>query len=256
MGDMNLAEKMIIEASKSGADICKFQTWSEKNLKSGPWDHDGRREIYKKAQLSIEDHRNLKNICEENSVGFMTSIFNINDLIFLEKMNMNMIKIPSHEIHNLDLIQATTKNFKTILVSTGAAKWEEIEKIMELPETKKLIFMHCVSTYPCPPEKINLSRMAELKKMTNIVGYSGHYQGIEDGIAAMCLGASYIEKHFTINHDLPGRDNKFAILPVEMKKLCDFRNKFEDMNINLGLEMQECEEDTFNNYRGRWSGNA
>ena len=76
MGDMELAKNMIISAAKSGADICKFQTWSEKNLKSGPWDNDGRREIYKKAELSEEQHFELKKICEENKVLFLTSVFN------------------------------------------------------------------------------------------------------------------------------------------------------------------------------------
>ena len=113
--------------------------------------------------------------------------------------------------------------------------------------------MHCVSTYPCPPEKINLPRMEELKKFTRIVGYSGHYPGIDDAIAAMCHGATIVEKHFTIDQDLPGRDNKFAILPNDMKALCDFRDNYEKMDIDLGLDLQECEIDTFENYRGRWS---
>ena len=77
MGDMSLASKMIEAASKSGADICKFQTWSEKNLKEGPWDKDGRREIYKKAELDEQKHIFLKKTCEENNVEFLTSIFNI-----------------------------------------------------------------------------------------------------------------------------------------------------------------------------------
>ena len=253
MGDMDLAERMIISAAQSGADICKFQTWSEGKLKGGSWDNDGRREIYKKAQLSQDDHLLLKNICEKNSVKFMTSVFNKNDLEFLSELNMDMIKVPSHEVYNLELIEATVEIFDTVLVSTGAAKWDEVKNIYKSVTSKKLVPMHCVSTYPCPPENINLPRLEELKKINSIVGYSGHFSGIDDGIAAMCHGATIIEKHFTIDQDLPGRDNKFAILPNEMKALCDFRDNYGKMNIDLGLDLQECEMDTYENYRGRWS---
>lgn len=253
MGDMDLAKKMIISASENGANICKFQTWSEKRLKSGPWDNDGRREIYKKAELSMDDHILLKEFCEKNSVKFMTSIFNINDIENLSSLDMKMIKIPSHEIYNLELIQSTASAFETVLISTGAAKWSEIIKITDNVSFDKFIFMHCVSTYPCPLDNINLPRMEELKKFNDVVGYSGHYQGIDDAVAAICQGATIIEKHFTIDQDLPGRDNKFAITPKEMKKLADFRSNYVKMNIDRGLDLQENEMDTYQNYRGRWS---
>lgn len=256
MGNMDLAEKMIISAASSGVDICKFQTWSESNLTDGSWDDDGRRAIYKKAQLSQGNHHFLKNICEKNSVQFMTSVFNKNDLEFLSELNMNAIKVPSHEVYNLELIQATIRDYENVLISTGAAKWIEVKNICDSVDLNKITLMHCVSTYPCPPEKINLPRMVELKKITKAVGYSGHYPGIDDAIAAMCHGAIIVEKHFTIDQDLPGRDNKFAILPDEMKNLCDFRDNYEKMNIDLGLDLQGCEVDTFENYRGRWSKNG
>ena len=85
------------------------------------------------------------------------------------------------------------------------------------------------------------------------VGYSGHCEGIEDGIAAVSKGVDFVEKHFTTDQDLPGRDNKFAILPEQMKNLSQFRDHFLEMKIDLGKNLQECEMDTFQNYRGRWS---
>ena len=80
MGNMNLAKKMILQAAKSGADICKFQTWKVENLKPGPWDQDGRKEIYKKAQLKKQDYKKLISICRKNNVEFLTSVFNLEDL--------------------------------------------------------------------------------------------------------------------------------------------------------------------------------
>ena len=253
MGDMALAEEMIKSAAVNGADICKFQTWTEDKLKPGAWDEDGRRDIYKNAQLSKENHIFLKKVCEEQSVLFLTSVFNISDMEFVAGLGREMIKIPSHEVYNLELIQAATDNFATILVSTGAARWEEVKKITESVDSNRVVLLHCVSTYPCPPDKINLPRMQKLKELTGTVGYSGHYTGIDDAIAAICHGATIVEKHFTIDRDLPGRDNKFAILPEQMKSLANFRDNYEKMNIDLGLNLQECEMDTYENYLGRWS---
>ena len=159
MGNMDLAEKMIKSASKCGVDFCKFQTWSEKNLKPGPWDTDGRREIYIKSELSKDDHKFLIDVCNDNDILFFTSVFNINDLEFLSTLNLNYIKIPSHEVYNLELITESAKLFENVLVSTGAAKWSEIEDIKNNVKSDNLIYMHCVSAYPCPSDKINLPRI-------------------------------------------------------------------------------------------------
>ncbi len=254
MGDMDLAKRMIYSAHENGADICKFQTWSEKKLKPGPWDFDGRREIYKKAQLSVDDHLVLKDYCKSIGSVFMTSVFNENDLKILTDLGLNSVKIPSHEIHNTNLIKSSAKLFEKIFISCGASNWDEIKILPNLISSKNYVLMHCVSTYPCPPEKINFPRMDEIKKISPVFGYSGHYNNIEDGMIAICKGAKYIEKHFTIDQSLPGRDNKFAILPSQMKDLSNFRNLFESMTENLGMNLQGCEKDTYENYRGRWSG--
>ena len=254
LGNIKLAEKFIKAASENGADFCKFQTWSVKNLKAGAWDDDGRRKIYEKAQLSEKDHFKLKKICKKYRVKFLTSVFNINDIPFLKKLNRDCIKIPSHEVYNLKLINEAIKNFNVVLVSAGAAKWSEIIKITKLKNyKKKVILMHCVSSYPLDIKNINFPKFHELKKISKSVGYSGHFNGIEDAILAVSLGASYIEKHFTINRKLPGRDNKFAILPSQLNQINEYKNKCDFMNIDQGKNLQKCELDIFNNYRGRWS---
>lgn len=254
LGDMSLAEKMIKSAAINGADICKFQSWDVKDLKEGSWDNDGRKEIYKKAGLSIDDHIYLKKVCDDNDVGFMTSIFNRKFIQIVKKLDVNIIKIPSHEIHNENLINEVASNFEITLISTGAAYWNEVKKYKDLFRSKKLIPMHCVSSYPCEEENINLPRIKEIKKLSQIYGYSGHLNNINDAIAAIGMGCTYIEKHFTIDKNLPGRDNLNAILPEDMKSLSNFKLSFEKMSTNKGLDLQDQELDIYNNYRGRWGG--
>ena len=256
MGDMKLAEKMISEASKSGADYCKFQTWKVKNLKNGPWDSDGRLEIYNKAELSDENHLQLVKLCEKYKVKFLTSLFNIGDLDFVSKLSSKAIKIPSHEIYNLDLIKKSCENFKKVFISVGACEWEEFNNILKSGiNLKKVFFMHCVSSYPLSEENVNFPKLYKIKEKHSQIGYSGHLKGIEDAIAAISFGASIVEKHFTIDNNLPGRDNKFALLPSEMKQISNYRDIFSKMNIDKGLDVQDCEMDIYKNYRGRWSKN-
>ncbi len=256
MGDMQLAEKMISEASKSGADYCKFQTWKVKNLKDGPWNKDGRLEIYNKAELSNQNHSTLVELCKKYNVNFLTSVFNINDLDFISKLSDMAIKVPSPENYNLDLIKMASKKFKKIFISLGACKWEEFNNILKMDiDLKKIYFMHCVSSYPLKDENVNFPKLLKIKNVHNQIGYSGHLKGVEDAIAAISLGAIVVEKHFTTDNDLPGRDNKFALLPDEMKKISNYRDIFSKMNIDKGLDVQECEMDIYKNYRGRWSKN-
>tara|TARA_B100000700_G_scaffold300036_1_gene367701 strand:+ start:2569 stop:3384 length:816 start_codon:yes stop_codon:yes gene_type:complete len=253
MGDMSLASKFINSAASNGANVCKFQTWSEKNLKEGPWDNDGRRDIYKKAELSKDDHLHLIDECKKNNVDFLTSVFDINSLDMLSQIGVKKIKIPSHEINNSNLIKIACENFDEVIVSAGAANWDEIMSLKKFIMLDKAIILHCVSSYPCPSNIINMPKLLKLKKEFNKVGYSGHFQGIDDAITAICLGATVIEKHFTIDNNLPGRDNQFAILPPDLKKISKFRDNFLNMMNDKGLDLQESERDIYNNYRGRWS---
>ena len=256
MGDMALAEKMISEASKSGAEYCKFQTWKVKNLKDGPWNTDGRLEIYNKAELSDQDHSKLVDLCKKYKVNFLTSVFNIKDIEFVSKLSNEAIKIPSHEVYNLDLIKEACNKFKKIFISVGACKWEEFNNILKLDiDLNKVFFMHCVSSYPLTDENVNFPKLLEIKKKHSQIGYSGHLKGVDDAIAAISFGAMIVEKHFTIDNDLPGRDNKFALLPEDMKIISNYRDIFSKMNIDKGLDVQECEMDIYKNYRGRWSKN-
>ncbi len=253
MGNINLAEKMIKMASKSGADYAKFQTWQVKNLKNGPWDNDGRREIYQKAELRQDQYRILKKICTRNKIKFLTSLFNPDDLSLISDLRLDTIKIPSPENRNSELLKICSKYFKNIYLSTGAAKIEEIKKSYKFIKKNNVTLMHCVSMYPCPDKNINLSRIQKLKKIHSKIkiGISDHSPDTLSTLFSLPLGVELIEKHFTIDNNLPGRDNKFAILPAALKSLRDKISRFEKMQkFNEKLSKEEVEVRKV--YSGRW----
>ena len=253
MGDMGLAEEMICEAANAGADYAKFQTWSVDALKAGPWNSDGRLEIYRKAELTRAQHERLADFCEQKSIKFLTSLFNIRDVEWLADILSGIVKIPSHEVYNLDLIKKASGYFDQMLISTGASSWSEIMHLPDMIPSSQVTLMHCVSSYPCLDDNVNLPRIRDLRTISNSIGYSGHGIGIFDALAAAEYNLDFIEKHFTLDRNLPGRDNQFAILPEELKTLCQYLKVRERMNVHRGRDFQECERDVVVTYRGRWS---
>lgn len=253
-GDMSLAKQMIKAAADNGATYAKFQTWSVDRLKPGAWDEDGRRQIYEKAELTSEQHVELINYCDELGIKFLSSVFSIPDAELLVGLGVREVKIPSFESRNHELIQYCNTNFETVFMSTGTSLFEEIEESAQYMNQAQWYLLHCVSTYPCSPSIANLLRMDRLKVFGLPVGYSDHIQGVESAKVAIGEGALVIEKHFTVDNDLPGRDNKFAILPEQLLDLTNFIKLREEMFITHGDNFQECELDSRNNYTGRFNG--
>jgi sialic acid synthase SpsE len=253
-GDMELAKEMIRAAAEAGATYAKFQSWSASRLKPGVWDTDGRREIYEKAELTRERHIELINYCNQVGIKFMSSVFSIKDAELLVELGVEDVKIPSFESRNHELIEYCDKNFKTVFMSTGTSTFDEIKESLRFLNLCDLYLLHCVSTYPCNPSMSNITRMNRLKTLHMPVGYSDHIQGVESAKVAIGEGARVIEKHFTTDNDLPGRDNKFAVLPHELKDLTDYIKMREEMFISHGDDFQESELDSRNNYTGRFDG--
>ena len=254
MGDLSLAEEMICAAKESGADIVKFQYWNPDYLKPGSWDSDGRREIYQKAELSKEDHLKLKSFCENLNIEFLSSAFSVPDAELLVEIGCSAVKIPSFESRNKELIAYCNENFSTIIMSCGTSTFDEIEESVGLINKADLYLMHCVSVYPGEYNEANLPKMNELKKLCNKVGLSDHIEGVESSKIAIGEGAVILEKHFTIDNDLPGRDNKFAILPKQLKDLTDYIKNRSLMLENLGLGFNDKENNSRLNYTGRFNG--
>lgn len=256
MGDLTLAKEMVFSASQSGADTCKFQYWNPQNLKPGDWDIDGRRQIYEKAKLNDSKINDLKSICSDNNVNFLLSVFSIEDAKKMYELGMDSIKIPSHESYNIDLHKFCISNFKNVYSSLGACSEKELNKLINLykdkPNKTYVNAMHCVSSYPCKNDNLNLPRLNYLKKNFQSVGLSDHTGSIFSGSVAVGIGATVIEKHFTTDNNLPGRDNKFALDPDNFKTYCNGIREAQQMMQFKGLDSLDVESDIIENYRGRW----
>ena len=258
MGDIALAEKMIAAASASGASTAKFQYWNPDKLKKGAWDTDGRRQIYEKAKLSEEKISKLTELCDANKINFLVSVFNCEDLQFVLNFSKKAIKIPSHEVANLELINMALNEVEQVHLSLGACSERELMNVVEIvnksrPNDTNVTAMHCVSSYPCEEKNINLPRLDVLRKLFNCtLGLSDHTTSSIVPALAVMKGVKVVEKHFTVNRDLPGRDNKFAMLPDMFKNMVDNCVSAENALIDHGIDAQESEMDTINNFRGRW----
>jgi sialic acid synthase SpsE len=253
-GDMELAKDMITAAAAAGADYAKFQTWSVDRLKNGPWDSDGRRAIYEKAELSVDDHKLLIEHCAAVGVKFLSSVFSLQDAKLLFELGCREVKIPSFESRNHQLLKYCNETFDTVFMSTGTSTASEVLDSKAIFKKATLYLLHCVSTYPGTYEKANLPKMHFLQSIHDLVGYSDHIEGIESAKVAVAQGAMVIEKHFTVDRNLPGRDNKFAILPQELLALSKFISYYNNMMINHGNDFQQEEQEARQKYTGRFDG--
>jgi len=253
MGSISLAEKMIKAAKNSGADYAKFQTWSVNSLKPGPWDKDGRRQIYEKAELNKEDYSKILKICKKYKIKFLTSLFNHKDYELIKHLKSDTIKIPSPENRNTELLKFVSKKYKNIFLSTGAAKINEIKKSVKYLHKNQVTIMHCVSSYPCDDKNVNLNRISKLKGIAGNVGLSDHSSDILSCMFSLSHGISLIEKHFTIDNTLPGRDNKFAILPSQFLQLRKNIDRYYLMLKNNNEFFIPQEKEIRKVYSGRWS---
>jgi len=253
MGDIELAKKMIYAAKQSGAEWAKFQTWSVQRLSNGAWDLDGRREIYERAELTRDMHVELIAYCKEQDIRFMSSVFSQHDAALLKSLGVKDVKIPSFEMSNQKLLRYCQDSFDLIIISTGASTEEELNSLKRLINEDTTIVLHCVSAYPCELNRINLPRLAYLKQLFRNVGFSDHCAGITASVFSLQYEPLVLEKHFTVDHGLPGRDNKFAILPQDFRSLHELIESYSFVQTDHGIDCQDIEMDARNNYRGRFN---
>ena len=236
-GDINLAKKLIDAAKEAGADAVKFQTWKTENMilkdvemaeyqKENIRYKESQYEMLKKLELPYEWHFELKKYAERIGLVFFSTMEDRESVDFLIKnLKIPLIKVGSGDLTNYPLLKYTARFKKPMVLSTGMATLSEVDEAARtiLNEgNNNIILLQCTTQYPCPYEDINLRAMLGLKEtFKTIVGFSDHSLGMECAVAAIALGTKYIEKHFTLERNLPGPDHKASLEPGEFKRMVD-----------------------------------
>lgn len=236
-GSIEMAKQLVLKAKEAGVDYIKFQTFKASNLvtkdaKQAEYqqrniggEENSQYQMLKKLELSSEAHKVLIDYCKELGVKFFSTAFDFDSIDYLHSLNLGLWKIPSGEVTNYPFLKRIAAyNEKTIL-STGMCDMQDVRNAVEALyknglSKENLILLHCNTEYPTPFEDVNLKAMDALRKEFGIeVGYSDHTKGIEVPIAAVALGATVIEKHFTLDKSLPGPDHKASLEPDELSAM-------------------------------------
>jgi N-acetylneuraminate synthase/N,N'-diacetyllegionaminate synthase len=230
-GDTDLAKSLIDVAVKSGADAIKFQTFKTESVvtlcaekaayqKKSTGCDESQYELIRKLELSYDVFLELKHYTEEKKIDFLSTPFDIESVDFLDEIGISAFKIPSGEINNFALLKYISKKHKPIILSTGMSTLGEVEQAIKViigEGNTEIILLHCVTNYPADVVDVNLRAMDTMRHAFGYpVGYSDHTLGIVIPIAAVSCGACILEKHFTLDKDLPGPDHKASLEPEEL----------------------------------------
>lgn len=232
-GSFELACKLVDAAKTAGVDCIKFQTFRSNNLVShnaqkaeyqkGTTGDGSQVDMLKKLELSFEEFLKLKDYCDEAGICFLSTPFDFDSIEFLSTIDMPFWKIPSGEITNYPYLVALAKTGKPVVMSTGMCEMKEIQAAIDILRkngTKEIRLLHCNTEYPTPFEDVNLRAMKTMRDAFGLeIGYSDHTKGIEVPIAAVALGATVIEKHFTLDRNMEGPDHKASIEPCELSAM-------------------------------------
>lgn len=235
-GELALARQLVDVAAEAGADLVKFQTFSADRLatrdaRKAAYQADAtcagesQRAMLRRLELSEEDHLALLAHCCERGIGFFSTGFDIPSVDLLVRLGVDRFKVPSGEITNLPYLRHIGAFGRPVILSTGMATLGEIEAAIGVLEAagtprSQITVLHCNTDYPTPAEQVNLRAMQHIGQAFGVeVGYSDHTNGIEVAIAAVALGASVIEKHFTVDRNLPGPDHQASLEPAELKAM-------------------------------------
>jgi N-acetylneuraminate synthase/N,N'-diacetyllegionaminate synthase len=233
-GDLALAHRLVDAAATAGVDAVKFQTFTAERLaiqaapKAAYQLHttdagESQLDMLRQLELGREAHGELMAHCRRRGVLFMSSPFDEDSADFLDALGVIVFKVPSGELTNLSLLAHMARKGKPLIVSTGMSRLDEVERAVQAIRgvgNRQLVLLHCVSNYPAEPADVNLRAMQTMRASFGVpIGYSDHTNGTEVALAAVALGACVLEKHFTLDRDLPGPDQRASLEPEELAAL-------------------------------------
>lgn len=259
-GKIEIAKKLIDVAADSGVDYVKFQTFKSENLVSklakkaeyqieNTQDElESQLQMLKKLELTKSQHFELVDYCKYKNIAFFSTAFDIDSLFFLKELGLTIVKIPSGEITNLPYLRKAATLFKEVIISTGMSTIDEIKDALDVFfnagfSKSDITILHCNTEYPTPMSDVNLHAMLDIQNIFGVkVGYSDHTMGIEVPIAAVALGATMIEKHFTLDKTLPGPDQLASLEPNELRQMVISIRNIENAIIGSGKKEPSASE--------------
>lgn len=233
-GNIEIAKKLVDVASEAGADAVKFQSFKaeklvSRNAKKAEYQKnttdksESPLDMLKRLELDFKNHKELISYCGKRNIIFLSSPFDLESIDLLNRLGVEIFKIPSGEINNLPYLRKIGKLKKKVILSTGMSTLDEIKDALDILRengTTDIIVLHCNTEYPTRVEDVNLRAMETIRRTFNIeVGYSDHTLGIEVPIAAVAMGAAVIEKHFTLDKNMEGPDHKASLEPNELREM-------------------------------------
>ena len=251
-GNIEIARKLVDAAVEAGADAVKFQTFTAESIATkkaqkaeyqtvNTGTSESQFDMLKNLELTYENHLELQKYCQDKGIVFFSTPFSIESVDLLEMFDVPLYKISSGDITNMVLLKYVATKGKPIILSTGMASLGEIEEaigwILEAGNDR-IVLMHCTTNYPARYDEVNLSAIHTIRQSFKLpVGYSDHTLGIEVPIAAVSMGASIIEKHFTLNRNMEGPDHKAALEPDELKKMV---SSIRNIEVAMGDGIKRC----------------
>ncbi|MBP3193948.1 N-acetylneuraminate synthase [Natronogracilivirga saccharolytica] len=235
-GSMKLAEELIDAAAEAGADFVKFQSFRADGLvsKNAPKaDYQNRTtdvtesqyDMIRRLELQVQDHERLISHCRSRGIGFLSSPFDHDSIDLLDRLGLDIFKVPSGDVTNLPYLRKLGALKKQVILSTGMADMKEVGDALQVlvsggTPKSNITVLHCNTEYPTPFEDVNLRAMQAIKRTYDVnIGYSDHTTGIEIPLAAAALGATVIEKHFTLDRNMEGPDHKASLEPDELQQM-------------------------------------
>jgi len=252
-GDIETAKRLIDAAADAAVDYVKFQTFKAEKIvtkqakradyqNKNTKDVDTQYEMLKKLELNEDSHHLLIKYCNQKGIKFLSTGFDLDSLEFLNKIGIRLAKIPSGEITNYPYLKKVAQLYSEVILSTGMSDMEDINKALAIllkfgVKKENITILHCNTEYPTPMLDVNLKAMLHIQTELDVkIGYSDHTLGIEVPIAAVSLGATVIEKHFTLDRNLPGPDHRASLEPNELKSMVNSIRNIEKALSGSGIK--------------------
>ena len=246
-GDINIAKELIKVAKEAGCDAVKFQKRNpdvcvpekQKNvMRETPWGYITYLDYKYKVEFEKEEYDIINDYCKSLNIHWFASPWDIDSVQFLSQYNIPALKVPSASLNDIELLKSMKKTNIPIILSTGMSTQKEVDAAIDLLDGNEIAVLHCVSTYPTPPEELNLNVIKTFQNQypNLIIGYSGHETGLSTTYAAVALGAKIIERHITLDRSMWGTDHSASVEPQGLKSLV---SNIRDIESSMGNGIKE-----------------